>query len=140
MKNLQTRSSTTLKFLKSLLYLQINNDSVHLNSTFTINEFELALASSNSKSVPVMDYITFDMLSNLPYEHKFYLLSLFNESWLSNVIPKIWKCSISFPILKKNKIPSDPSSYRPISVTSTVNRLYEKMVAARLSWYLDKNN
>jgi len=137
---LDIRSNTILKFLQNLPYLTIkNNDSRHLNTIFSYQELEVALNKSNHKASPGMDNISFDMLFNLPFEFKSYLLSLFNEAWVNNDIPNIWKCSVIFPILKKNKPISDPASYRPISKTSIVSKLLERMVAIRLDWYLNKN-
>ena len=41
---------------------------------------------------------------------------------------------------KKNKDPSDPKSYRPISLTSHPGKLLEGMVKARLERYLESKN
>ena len=44
------------------------------------------------------------------------------------------------PILKPNKDSNDINSYRPISITTTISKVIEKMIVSRLSWYLDKYN
>ena len=77
-KNFQdVRSQTILKFLQTLPYLTINNnDSIHLNYIFSFREFEKALNSSNFKSAPGLDHISFNMVKHLPFEHKCFLLSL----------------------------------------------------------------
>src|SRR5690348_16492317 len=51
---------------------------------------------------------------------------LFHESFHTGVIPTQWKESLVIPIFKKGKR-SDPYNYRPISLTSTICRLMEKM-------------
>ena len=46
-----------------------------------------------------------------------------------------------FPFLKKKGKPSSaPSSYRSISLTSTLCKLLEKVVAGRLRWFLESRN
>merc|ERR1711923_350051 len=50
-----------------------------------------------------------------------------------------WRTAIITPILKKGKDPSSPKSYRPISLTSCLGKLAEKMVNTRLYYWLEKN-
>lgn len=52
---------------------------------------------------------------------------LFTESYNSGLIPLQWKESFVVPIFKSGKR-SDPSNYRPISLTSTICRLMEKIL------------
>lgn len=135
------RSQTILNFLQKLPYLTFkNNDSKYLNSIFSLKEFNLALTDSNSKSAPGVDKINLEMISQLPFEYKSYLLSLFNEAWVAGSVPASWKISLIHPILKKKKDITDPASYRPIAVTSIIAKIFEKIVANRLNWYLSKNN
>ena len=54
-------------------------------------------------------------------------------------IQKDWKHSIIIPIHKTGNNPSDPLSYRPISLTSNLNKIMGKMVNNRLQWYLEKH-
>ena len=44
------------------------------------------------------------------------------------------------PIPKPNKPPSDPSSYRPISLLSTVSKLFERIIATRLASYVSQQH
>ena len=57
-----------------------------------------------------------------------------------NTIGLIWKHAIVIPILKARKDPRDPSSYRPISMTSAVCKLMEKLINNRLIWYLENRH
>ena len=43
------------------------------------------------------------------------------------------------PIHKADKDLTSPSSYRPISLTSTIGKLMERLVTNRLNWFLEKN-
>ena len=59
--------------------------------------------------------------------------------WREGSFPQEWKSSTIIPIHKAGKDPTDPKNYRPISLTSNVCKLVEKMINARLKWFLEKN-
>ena len=65
---------------------------------------------------------------------------IFNMIWYTSQCPKQWKDAILTPILKPGKDPSDPLSYRPITLTSTLCKLMERMVNSRLLWYIETND
>src|SRR5215470_12727900 len=50
--------------------------------------------------------------------------------------PPNWKLAHIIPILKPNKNPTDPTSYRPISLLSTISKLFEKLILNRIQQYL----
>jgi len=68
------------------------------------------------------------------------MLRLFNNIWFTGKISSSWLHSIIVPIPKANKPSQMPFSYRPISLTSNVCKLFEKMVVCRLKWFLDYYN
>ncbi|KAG5860923.1 hypothetical protein JTB14_034862 [Gonioctena quinquepunctata] len=53
--------------------------------------------------------------------------------------PNLCRDSIVLPIRKHDKPPTDPSSYRSISLTCTMCKLREKILNKRLLWYLQKH-
>ena len=76
------------------------------------------------------------MLQGLGHTAKEVLLKYINTTWITGLQPKEWKTAkiTIIPILKKEKPPGDPKSYRPISLTSTIGKLAEELVNARLYW------
>lgn len=62
---------------------------------------------------------------------------MFNHIWQRGDFPKNWKTATVLPLLKSVQNPSLVESYRPISLTSTLGKLYEKLVARRLLWELE---
>ena len=67
------------------------------------------------------------------------LLRLISLSWPSTKVPFNWRRAVIIPIPKAVKDPQDVSSYRPISLTSHVAKLMERMEAARLMHLLDRD-
>ena len=113
-----------------------SNNTEAYNLSFTMEEFVNALQLSNPTS-PGEDGILYAMVSHLPQPSKQFLLDTFNRMWHSNSSHESWKSSVIVPILKPGKNPSLPQSYRPIALTSCVCKIYERMVNARLVWYLE---
>jgi len=65
------------------------------------------------------------------------LLRLLNLSWKKGELPQIWKNAHLVPILKKGKNPAEPRSFRPISLTSCIGKIAERLINRRLYWFLE---
>ncbi|GFR91035.1 Pol-like protein [Elysia marginata] len=89
---------------------------------------------------PGPDNITNEMLAHLGFQAKRKILGLFNTSWKTGLVPSNWKKAILIPILKVGKPKNKGNSYRPISLTSCMCKLMERMINKRLVWYLEKHN
>ena len=109
------------------------------NRPFTDVEFHNALSSTKEKS-PGLDNISYAMVKHAHNTLQKCLLNMFNRVFTENVFPAQWKMAAVIPIQKPNKNNSDPTNYRPISLTSCLCKLLEKMVNMRLSWYLEKES
>ena len=56
-------------------------------------------------------------------------------------MPGKWKEALITPILKPTKPNNDPSSYRPISLTSfIICKIMERLIVNRLCWYIERNH
>ena len=60
-----------------------------------------------------------------------------NASWTSGWCPQAWRTTTIVPFSKKEKDPKAVSSYRPISLTSTIRKFLERLIVNRLSWWLE---
>ena len=67
------------------------------------------------------------------------ILNFINKTLETGILPKCWKNAYIVPILKKGKDPKDPKSYRPISLTSCLGKLAERMINQRLYWWLENS-
>ena len=66
------------------------------------------------------------------------LLRVLNKSLLSGHVPTAWRRAHIIPIPKSGKPPDRPSSYRPISLTSCVCKLAERLLQGRLAYLMEK--
>ena len=58
---------------------------------------------------------------------------------MKNVFPEKWSEAMIIPILKPDKNPTDPLSYRPISLISCLFKILDKIINKRLVWFIEKN-
>ncbi|KAG0410530.1 hypothetical protein HPB47_012336 [Ixodes persulcatus] len=86
---------------------------------------------------PGPDGVTYQALRNIDECHYPNLLEALNHVWQTSEIPDAWKLSHVIPIPKSGKPLTSPESYRPISLTSCVGKLLERLVLRRLTWHLD---
>ena len=102
-----------------------------------LEELMVALKTLKQRKTPGPDKIHNEMLQHLGPIGKRTLLHLLNYSWTSGQLPRAWKNAHIIPILKKDKDPTDLKSYRPISLTSCVGKVGEKIINRRLYWWLE---
>jgi len=115
-----------------------------LNSTFsfqTINrqEVEKLLKSSKSNKASGLDGISNKILQiSAPFISS-HLSDLFNLSIRTGMLPHDWKAAKVSPIFKSGNR-NDPNNYRPVSVTSTISRIFEKLIQTQLISYIEEHN
>jgi len=95
--------------------------------------------SKSHDSAPGPDQIHYQMLKHLPPESQQVLLAVFNNIWVTGKFPDSWRVSTVIPVPKPGKDTSDPSNYRPISLTNCLCKIMERMINDRLVWYLERN-
>ena len=67
-------------------------------------------------------------------------LALFNKCWREGTVPQAWKDAIVVPVPKANKPRRVISSYRPVSLTSYLGKLYERIMLERLQLFIQQKN
>ena len=80
------------------------------------------------------------MLKHLHRSGKDLLLYIFDLSWSSHSIPSIWKTSSIIPIHKMAKSLDSLASFRPISLTFCVSKLFERIIPFSLLFFLKFNS
>ena len=80
------------------------------------------------------------MLKHLPCSGMDFLFHIFNLSLTLHFFPSIWKTSSIIPIHKMGKLLDSSASFRPISLTSCVSKLFERIILSRLLFFLESNS
>ncbi len=71
-------------------------------------------------------------LKHLPTRAVLLLVQLYNAIQGTHHFPTAWKHAWVISILKPEKDPAQPSSYRPISLLDTIGKLFEKILLTRI--------
>lgn len=132
------RRHKVLKETNFVLHTE-NTDNEAYNCPFTAEELEFALTKCKGTS-PGDDNITYEMIKNLCQDMKRYTLEIYNKIWSERVFPSSWRNALIVPIPKPGKPKDISSSYRPISLTSCVCKVLERMISKRLTWIIEKDN
>ena len=107
---------------------------------FSLAELSTAICKLSSSTASGPDQIAYSLLKHLPEPAQLLLLSLFNRSWYSHTFPSCWKPTTIIPFHKPGKPTSSPSSFRPISLTSCISKLFERLILSRLTFQLESNH
>ena len=104
---------------------------------FTLQELNSAIKRAKSGKAPGPDRIANEMIAHLGPLAKSTILKLINKTWKLGELPKSWKTANVTPTLKKGKPAGNPQSYRPISLTSCLGKVAERMINTRLYHWLE---
>ena len=99
----------------------------------------LRLPPTSPRPLPGPDKVAYPMLKHLPRSGMDLLLHIFNLSWSSHSFPSIWKTSSIIPIHKMGKPLDSPASFRPISLTSCVSKLFKRIILSGLLFVLESH-
>jgi hypothetical protein len=105
----------------------------------TLEEIEAAVKVTPNKA-PGPDNIFVNSIKNLPARALHSLFLIYNACLRLGHVPLAWKSAIITMIPKPGKDLSDPSSFRPISLLSSLQKLFERIIATRLNDYLETYN
>ena len=107
-------------------------------SPFSYRELVRVVSRLRSGRSPGSDEIRCELLKWSPYELHQELLLLINKCFLSCEVPKQWQHSIVVMLPKPNtQDPLSPASYRPISLTQSMYKVYATLLRTRLQSALE---
>ena len=103
----------------------------------TAGEISAALRKCKTRSAPGEDEISYSMLKRLPELMLLILSQLYTVCLLVGYFPPVWKSAIGVMLPKPGKDNKLASSYRPISLLSTLGKLFERVIATRMQSHFD---
>ena len=117
----------------------LNMDEVDYEE-ISMNELKFAIKTLRFQAAPGIDNVNNILLKGLSENFLEVVRKLFNKCLSTGEWPKNWKHSKITMIPKKSDNKQDPTNYRPISLTSCIGKLLEKIIKRRLSDFLEENN
>ena len=114
------------------------SNELNYNSSITILELKRMLAIS-ANTAAGGDQITYNMIQK-SHETCQQFLVAFNKVFDSGEIPPQWQTSIVLSFSKPGKDPTVEENHRPISLTSCVGKLLEKIINNRLISFLESHS
>jgi hypothetical protein len=117
---------------------QYNYNTFFITPTDGLEVVQTILSLKNSKAYDCYDVST-EIVKAIAHSIKEPIAYLFNASILEGIYPSLLKSSKVIPIYK-NKDPSDPNNYRPISLLPIVSKVFESLMLRRLNEFLIKFN
>ncbi|XP_071580666.1 uncharacterized protein [Temnothorax nylanderi] len=104
-----------------------------LDAPFSRAELERAIDMVRRDSAPGLDGVEYKMLRLLPDSARICLLELFNTVWSTGVLPEDWH---AYQVVFIDKVGRE--KVRPISLSSCVGKLMERLINERLIWWAEK--
>ena len=101
------------------------------------DEVALALESCPYGSAPGLDHIPYEALKCGGDPALECLTGLYNICWSSGTHPKQWDDALIAPLFKGGPDPHDVSKYRAITLLCTTCKIYEGILANRITRILD---
>ena len=132
-----TEDTSSLPDINSMFTRPVN-ETLKVNE-ITENDIAKYLKNLDPNKSTGADQISARLLKECQDELILPLKLLFNKSIQNGSVPSFWKCANVTPIFKKgNKC--EAGNYRPISLTSVVIKILEKIIRDRITLFLDTHN
>ena len=103
----------------------------------TMEELQDILRAAKKNKAPGPDELHNELYKLLNEEGRNRLLAIFNHSWRTGTTPHSWSEATVVSIFKGKGDPTDPASYRPISLLNAAYKLYAAILQKRLAAELE---
>ena len=108
---------------------------VRMNSVardLTMDEFLCSLKKMAKGKAVGIDELPIEAVLYLSEEARKGLLEAMNYSYIHGDVPLVWRRGCIIPVLKPDKNAAELDSYRPVTLTSQISKLMERMIARRI--------
>ena len=79
------------------------------------------------------------LIKKLAEELALPLMVIFRKSMQMGVVPEQWKEANVTASFKRKGHKSDPDNYRPVSLTSQIGKIFERLIRDRIVRFLEEN-
>ena len=125
---------------------EVNGSIVHIDQTdlrgthpWLVRPKEIVqiIRQLKPKKSPGQDKILNCVLKKLPRKAHIFLAKIFSACIRFGYFPASWKHAVVIAIPKPNKDSTIPSNYRPISLLSSLSKLFERIILKRIEQHLE---
>lgn len=99
----------------------------------TVQELQNHIKKLKTTKAPGLDGLHNSLIKQLPMRALIFLNFIFMACLRLSYFPGSWKLAKVIAVPKPGKNPSDPTSYRPISLLSSLSKLYERVLLKRIN-------
>ena len=117
---------------------QETEDKHYMLREINVLEITKTLQKCRNRSAPGEDQISYFILKNLDRENLSNIALIYNSCLKTGYFPNAWKQAKVVMLPKPGKDLTKPTSYRPISLLPAMGKIFERIVASRLSAFLEK--
>ena len=114
-------------------------DSEPLMKEINAEEVIAQLGKCKNGSAPGEDGINYVLLKRLPKTVLTYIATLFQKAFTLGYFPDSWKRARIKMVAKPNKDEKISKNYRPISLLPCLGKVFERIVANRLSFHMEES-
>lgn len=111
------------------------HEDIYMNKEFQIEEIYRAIQSTKEKSAPGRDNIEYRMIKELTEVYIKEILKIFNWCYKEGKLMEEWKETQTIFIDK-----GDKEKVRPITLSSCMGKVLERMINERLIWWAESRN
>ena len=117
---------------------QETEDKHYMLREINVLEITKTLQKCRNRSAPGEDQISYFILKNLDRENLSNIALIYNSCLKTGYFPNAWKQAKVVMLPKPGKDLTKPTSYRPISLLPAMGKIFERIVASRLSAFFGK--
>lgn len=132
-------SSLSRRVNESVERIKVAQISIEDVPQLTTNDTSKIIQGLRTKKAPGPDCVSNLLLKKLPSEGQQYLTNIFNTCLRLGYFPKAWKESKTIAVRKGNKPANQVASYRPISLLSSIGKIFERAVIPWIVGHIDDN-
>lgn len=114
-----------------------NKDSPELAN---LDEIQNIIRNLKNTKAPGLDEVNNILIKNLPPKGLEYLKFIINSCLELGYFPKVWRHAKVIPIPKPGKPANEVSSYRPISLLSSISKIFERILLHRINDHVEKKD
>jgi hypothetical protein len=135
---LHSDQSASVQDSCSALYTDVFN--IDSSSYKSLREIKNIIKKLKYGEAPGGDGVLNILLKNIPRKATVFLTCIYNSCLKLCYFPKERKHAVVIPIPKPGKDPSNPSNYRPISLLSSISKVFERIILKRPSTFVFTQN